>query len=430
MAILMLVSQSACAPARADTSSGRTGISEALFDYEAFHQNPELGKKEIETAKRVKQRLEALGFVHFESIAGLPTAVIAVLDTGKPGPTIALRAELDARPGDESTSLPYASKVHGVMHSCGHDAHTAILLGAARVLQARRTALRGRVVFIFQPAEEVAGGADDIVSDGVLDRLGVRAVFALHSAPGLPVGVIQLSPGPILAGSNYFIAKITGAGSHAAAPFEGDDVIVATARSVERLVELPARKLDLLEHPTVISVTSITAGDVKASNVLPTQAEFRGTVRSFDDVDKTVVTAAGATLRQLIENQLSAWAAAQHVSASIELRKGSPPTVNDAALFSIMIASIREKWGASALSNQLRGMFSEDFSYYTAGRPSLYASLGIAKDGLGTEPVHTNKFSVHPDALEVGIRWMSLITEVALAKIDSIKESPEKARER
>jgi amidohydrolase len=418
--VLSFVSLCRCAtakPAAITAADVAPVMDEVRADFEEFHRHPELGKQEIETSRRVRARLRAVGFTRFEDIPALPTAVVAVLDTGRPGPTIALRSELDARPGDETTGLPYASTVKGVMHSCGHDAHAAILLGAARVLFARRSALRGRVVFVFQPAEETPGGADDIVADGVLDRLHVKAIFALHSAPGLAVGKVELTAGPVLAGSTYFTGHVHGAGSHAAAPFEGDDVVASAARIVDRLVDLPARHLDGIAHPAVISVTALAAGDVKAANVLPTDAELRGTVRSFDDLEKTAVTAAGATLEGLIASQVSGWATALHVTATLEWRRGSPPTVNDPALAARLTPALRDAWGKGDLGEQPRAMFSEDFAFYTSGRPALYVSLGVAKGDLGKQPVHTNAFSVHPDALEAGVRWTALVADVALRSL-------------
>src|SRR4029077_16525947 len=172
----------------------------------------------FETSKLVRRRLEELGFTQFVDVASLPTAVVAMMDTGRPGKTIALRSELDARPGTEATGLPFSSTVPNRVHSCGHDAHAAILLGVAEVIKTNESLFAGRIVFVFQPAEETAGGADDIVRENVLSKLGVEAMLAQHSAPGLAVGKFQVSPGAIMAGSSYFTVDIKGKGGHAATP--------------------------------------------------------------------------------------------------------------------------------------------------------------------------------------------------------------------
>ena len=422
LAFLFIFVTCSCRPAEAAPPQ-ETDIVSAVMpkvreDFEAFHRHPELGKKELETSKRIRARLTGMGFKAFESVNGLPTAVIAVLDSGKPGPTIAFRAELDARKGDEATGLPYASKIRdpNLMHSCGHDAHAAILLGTAQVLVGQKATLSGRVVFVFQPAEETPGGADDIVADGVLKRLGVQAIFALHSAPGLPVGQVQLSPGPILAGSSYFTVKISGRGSHAAAPFEGDDVVAGAARLAVDLTTFPARHLDLIAHPAIVSVTNFQAGDGKSLNVLPTDAMFQGTIRSFDAIDAPID--GKDSLRAQLTSFLEREAKAHGYTMTLEIRNGPPPTVNHEALFRSVTANL--EW-PTPIRAQLRGMFAEDFAFYTPQHPSLYFSLGVAKDNLGFEPVHTNRFSVHPDALAVGVR---LFVKIALAAPQSLKSLP------
>jgi amidohydrolase len=378
-------------------------------DFEAIHRHPELGKHEVETAKLVRRRLGEMGFRDFVEVKGLPTAVIAVLDSGRPGKTIALRSELDARKAVEKTKLPYASEAPGLMHSCGHDAHAAMLLGAAEVLMARKDTLRGRVVFLFQPAEESPGGADEIVADGVLDRLQVTAMFAQHASPPLPVGEVRISPGPTMAGSNYFTATVHGKGSHAATPAEGGDVVLAAAQLARDLSEYPARHLDLVSHPAVISVTTFNAGDAESLNVLPTEAKFQGTLRTFDDIKAPIGTS--PSLFDRLQAYVAASSAAHGVTTQLDLQAASPPTRNDPALYASLIGPLRAHWPAGKLADAPRGMFSEDFSFYTSGRPCLYFSLGVAKDGLGLVSPHSDEFSVHPDALPIGV---TLLTTVAM----------------
>lgn len=375
-------------------------------DYQSLHREPELGKKEQKTAAYIRSRLRDAGYLDFLPVNGLPTAVIAVLNTGKPGPTVCFRAELDGRPQAEESGLPYASQIANAMHSCGHDAHAAILLNAAQALSEEHSGLRGTIVFLFQPAEETPGGADDVVRDGLLKRLGVSSIFALHCAPGLPVGKFELYRGPVLAGSNYFSVVVHGRESHAATPQEGDDVLLAAAKLVRDLAELPARHVDSVHDPTVVSITCFSAGDSQARNVLPRQAVFEGTIRSFHPLAEGVE--GRPPFEKILRERLERLSAVYHVESTLDLRRGAPVTVNSEALYDELMPQLKH-----ALSDTLRQgdryLFSEDFAYYTETLPALYFSLGIAKDGLGNEPVHTSRFSVHPDALQRGVAfWQAL----------------------
>ncbi len=370
--------------------------------YHRIHQQPELGKKEFITSKLVRARLEQLGITQFVDVPSLPTAVVGLIDTGRPGKTVALRAELDARPGTEATGLPFASTIPDCMHSCGHDAHAAILLGAAEVIKKHLDLFSGRVVFLFQPAEETAGGADDVVRDKILSNLNVTTMVAQHSAPGLPVGKFQISPGAVLAGSSYFTVDVKGRGGHAATPHETDDVLTGATAMVTEIVRLPARSLDVLRHPCVISVTYLNSGETTALNVLPPSAQFRGTIRSFDALDDQI--AGKESIRTLFMRTITGSAAERGLSATVDLHNGPPPTLNDSALYCSLVPLLAKRLGEEALSTGERGMFSEDFAYYTPVVPCLYFSLGIQKDGLGNESVHTNKFTIHPDALRYGVR--------------------------
>ncbi|RWE07694.1 MAG: amidohydrolase [Mesorhizobium sp.] len=382
--------------------------------YSYLHENPELGKAETKAHDFLLERLEAIGGFAFVKIESLPTAIVAVMDTGQAGPVIALRSELDARqlnPGQvEPSEHQPRSLLDGFMHNCGHDVHTAILLGTAELVARHRDRFLGKIVFIFQPAEEVAGGADDIVKDGILDQLKVEAVFALHSAPGLAVGSIAIAPGSVLAGSSYFTLNLTGKSSHAAAPFEGSDIPMLAAELAQSLSYLPARKVDIANRPMVISVTRLKA-ESSASNSLPSDAEIGGTIRAFED---PFIAADGAqSINAMITDLTARFAAANNIAAKWSLRPGAPPTRNDEGLFQRIVPKLQNAWPGTVTTTAWRGMFSEDFAYYTAKRPSLYFSLGIAKDGLGQAGVHTVDFTTHPDSFVEGVRLMSLAARIA-----------------
>ena len=381
--------------------------------YRSIHEHPELGKQEVETHDLLVSELQRLGYRDFVTSSRLPTAVIAVLDSHRPGPTIALRSEMDARKTQEPAGHSPRSKVDGLMHNCGHDAHAAILLGVASVLKEQESTLRGRVVFLFQPAEETKGGADDVVAEGILPRLGVRAIFAQHAAPGLPVGTVSISPGATLAGSTTLSILVHGRGSHAAMPWQGDDVPLAAAKIVQSLADLPARRIDLLRRPTVISVAYISAGDESSTNVLPTDAVIRGTVRSFEDIDHA--EKGTAALRADIEARIAGTTKAAGVTYDLKLEDGSPPTVNDPQLFASLIPQLQSSWPGVIDTTPVRFMVSEDFAFYTKSIPALYFGLGVERDGLGSAGVHSPEFTIHPAALTEGVRLLALTARTALS---------------
>lgn len=376
-----------------------------------IHEHPELGKHETATHDLLLAAMKKIGFTTFVQSARVPTAVIAVLDTKRPGPTIGLRAEMDARPDSEPAQHNPRSQLAGVMHSCGHDAHAAMLLGAADVLWRNQAALTGKIVIIFQPAEEVAGGADDIVNEGILKALGVQAMFAQHVAPRMPVGTVSIAPGPSLAGSNSFTLTVRGKESHAAQPSDGSDVPGALATLVRGLIELPARRLDISNRPAIISVTYMQTGDTTALTTLQPVGIARGTIRAFETVDPTVAT--DTSIKSMITEYLQGTAPGLRVTTEFTLRRGSPVTTNDQTLFDKTVSALRNTWPGTVNTAPYRGMFSEDFSYYTQAVPSLYFGLGIARDTLGQVGVHSAEFTIHPAALDEGVRLLVLVAQIA-----------------
>jgi len=383
-----------------DVSSVRA-FTRATYRY--LHENPETGKNEHNAKRYIADALTRLGGFEIVDVPGLPTAVIAVLDTQRQGVTIALRAELDARPLDQGQTEPQnhdpRSRIDGVMHNCGHDAHAAMLLGAAKHIAANRRNFRGRTAFVFQPAEETAGGADDIVASGVLQKLGVQAVFAQHCAPKMPVGRIQLVRGTPLAGSTGFNLLLQGKESHAATPYAGSDLTLVAARFIGELTTLPARRMDIANRPMVISVTQMST-NAQTRNGLPSEVELRGTIRAFENLETPPEDV--ISISNLLRERIANLAAANDVDATLTLTRGSPPTRNDDVLFDTVYPPLKRIWGTSLSSPVWRGMFSEDFAFFSESFPALYFSLGIMRDGLGEADTHSRDFTLHPDALDVG----------------------------
>ncbi len=371
--------------------------------YERLHRNPEMGHAEFETAKVIRAELERAGFSEFVDAPSLKTEVIAVLRTERPGPTICLRAELDALEILEDSTHDLCSVVPGRMHACGHDAHAAMLLGAALRLKNDQR-VNGTVVFLWQPAEEIKGGADDLVNDSTLHKLGVEKMFAQHVFPGLPVGVVRIAPGPVLAGSNYYSVTVQGRGSHAAYPHQGDDVPSCLANIAAGLTSLPARKMNVLEEPCIMSVAWIDCDTSHTYNVLPGECSFGGTVRAYIDIADSIQN--GGTIESLMTQYITNTAEAYGCTAALRLRRGAPPTVNNPQLCDALLAAAHEFPALRADGQSIQRMTAEDFAYYTHEFPSLYFSLGIAQDGLGEGGIHTSEFTIHPDALAVGADLM------------------------
>ncbi|PIE03571.1 MAG: hypothetical protein CSA81_01505 [Acidobacteria bacterium] len=380
--------------------------------YRQFHEYPELGNVEFQTCEYIQESLIQAGFTQIIELPNLLTAVIAVWDTGREGPTIGLRSEMDARPTQEPAHHDPCSKINGVMHNCGHDIHAAILLGTAHAIANDDSAFRGKIVFVFQPAEEVRGGADDIVACGILKELGIQALFAQHVAPGTPVGRWTISPGAVMAGSNYFNITLKGQGSHAADPSAGSDLPLVAARLVETLSSIPARSLDILNQPMVMSVTQITTGEHSALNVIPTQVTLGGTIRAFYDLDSPGDN--GKSARDVIMQVINGVVATYDVEIDFELRKATPPTQNHNDLFDLIIPQLQSAMAPGALKvTHGRGMFSEDFAYYTPHHPCLYFSLGVMKGEKGKNGVHTPEFDVHPDTLPQGLFFLWTLAKIA-----------------
>ena len=399
-------------PVNESPSSKRTsktrpyqGIDVRSF-YEHIHKTPELGKAEFKTAEFLRSKLKDFGYSEFVDEPTLPTAVIAVLNTGKEGPTICFRAEMDARKCQEETGLSFASTTPGIMHNCGHDAHAAILLETAHKLMMESSSLRGKFVFLFQPAEESAGGADDIVNDGVLKKLGVQAIFAQHCASGVEVGKHTLHGGAIMAGSNTFSVKLSGTGGHAAQPHERDDLAGLSSLITLELERIPARCFDVVQYPTVCNV-STSKWSSEQVNVAPDTITLGGTVRAFYGIDDKLFR--GKSFRELFEQLVNGLSNAYGVKPEISLKPGSPVTVNDPKLCDRVLKLLSSD--KISVEDAERSMFAEDFAFYTAQIPSAYFGLGIARGAVGKDNVHSAHFNIDEDCLDSGVDLFMSIAE-------------------
>ena len=381
---------------------------EALYDQvvawrRALHQRPEVGFHEHETARFLREQLTALGGL--EVSRPTDTSVLAVLRTGRPGPVLALRADIDALPIHEENDVAYRSLHDGVMHACGHDGHTAMLLGVATVLVRHRARLAGEVRFIFQHAEEVSpGGAEALVQRGVMD--GVEAVLGVHLWASLPVGRVALIPGPAMAAPDTFEITIEGQGGHAAIPQDTIDPVAIGALVVTGLQHIAARMVDPLE-PVVVSVTQFHAGT--ASNVIPNRAVLGGTVRTFD-------AALRARVPQLIDRLVQGTCAAHGARGVVRHTPGYRPVVNDPPLTARLAEVVREVLGEGVLAAMRPSMGGEDFSAYQQRAPGVFAFVGAGNAAVGADhPHHHPRFQVDEASLGQGMAYLLAATHALLA---------------
>ena len=362
-----------------------------------IHMYPELSGREFNTAEFVAERLREFGVDEvIENFAG-STAVVGLIRGKKDGPTVALRADMDALPTEEKTGKPYASKIKGVMHSCGHDAHTAMLLGAAKLLCQMRDRIHGSVKLIFQPCEERhdCKGAKWLVENGVLENPKVSAIFALHVFPELPSGVVGTKPGPFLASSDVFRVRIKGKSTHASRPHQGIDPVVISAQAVNTLHHIVSRYVDPLE-PAVLTIGKIEGGF--AENVIPDEVRFEGTIRTLNHEVRERIP-------KLMEKALWGITTAYGGAYEFEFEEGTPPLINDEKTTLFAIGKMRELLGEDRVVLLERPtMGGEDFSVYLQHVPGTFIRLGIRNEEKGiVYPLHNSRFDVDEDALPVGV---------------------------
>ncbi|HYC92694.1 MAG TPA: amidohydrolase [Thermoanaerobaculia bacterium] len=377
-----------------------------------IHQHPELGNREVRTAKLVADRLRALNIEVKEKVAH--TGVIGILKGGKPGKVVALRADMDALPVTEQVDLPFASKVRttyngqevGVMHACGHDAHVAILLGVAEVLAGMREQLPGTVKFIFQPAEEGApqgeeGGADLMVREGALENPKVDAIFGLHVGSRFAVGEIGYRPEGMMAAVDSFKIVVRGKQTHGAYPWLGVDPIVTASQIVLGLQTIPSRQLDSTLAPSVVTVGAIHGG--VRSNIIPDEVEMIGTIRSLEAKMREDIH---ARIRRTAESIASAAGA----TATVTITTGYPITYNDLALTERMAPTLRRVAGNANVRVVNPVLGAEDFSVFQQKVPGLFFWLGTRPKDQTPEQApsnHSPLFYVDESGLVLGVRAMA-----------------------
>jgi len=389
-----------------------------------FHQHPELGNRETRTAGIVAAHLRALGLEVRTGIAH--TGVVGILRGGLPGPNIGLRADMDALPVTERGDLPFASKATaeyagqtvGVMHACGHDSHTAMLMGVAEALAGMRKQLPGAVMFIFQPAEEgppagEEGGARLMLDEGLFKDFKPEAVFGQHVIAGIPSDSIHYRPGPFMAASDSFRIVVKGSQTHGSTPWRGVDPVVASAAIIGSAQTVVSREAELIKGPLVVSFGTIRGG--VRYNIIPDQVELTGTIRSFDPAMRTQ---AHENLRRVAENVAAAHKAS--VETHIPEQEGAPVLRNDPALVAAMLASL-ERAAPGNVKEVAPVTTAEDFAYYSEAAPVFFWFVGATAPDADMAKVpfnHSPDFVLDEAALKLGVRTM---LQVALDRLAMAK---------
>lgn len=380
-----------------------------------IHEHPELSNREVRTAKLVAEHLKRLGLEVQTGVAH--TGVVGLLKGGRPGPTVALRADMDALPVTEKTDVPFRSratgtyrgKTVGVMHACGHDVHTAVLMGVASTLVELKESLAGNVLFVFQPAEEGApdgeeGGASLMLKEGVFDKYSPRAAFGLHVTSNLRVGEIGVRSGPFYAASNRWRIEVIGKQAHGSRPWQGVDPILTAAQIITGLQGIVSRQVDLTENPAVISVGIIESG--VRNNIIPDRAEMIGTLRTFDDAQRDDIV---ARMKRIVENT----AEANGATATFTLQPdGYPVTYNDPELTERMIPTLQRVAGEEHVKRVNLVTGAEDFSFFARKVPSMYFQVGITpadQDPASAPSNHSDFFYVDERGIPVALRAMAQV---------------------
>lgn len=380
-----------------------------------LHMNPELSNREFETARLVAGKLTSLGLEVKTGVAG--TGVVGLLRGALPGPTVAIRADMDALPIQELNTFPYRSLNPGVMHACGHDFHTTIALGAATVLSAVKDRIRGNVKFIFQPAEEglppgEEGGAALMIKQGALDNPPVRAIFALHVWPELKVGEVGYAAGYLMASSDNFIIAIEGRSAHAARPQEGIDPVVLAAEVINSLQTIVSRAIDPTE-PAVITIGKIQGGT--RANIIAEKVEMEGTVRTLNDKVRERIPV-------FMENIIRGLCGSYGASYSFKYEKGTPPLYNHPDLVQAMVPVLENALSPDQVVPVKPQMVAEDFALLAEKVPAFMYLLGVRSPGqVSAAPLHSPYFNPDERAIPVGIKAMCHLVLSALEQQAALK---------
>ncbi len=394
-----------------------TAIESKMIEWRRnIHQFPELSNREFKTGEKIAAHLKSLGIEVQEKVAF--TGVVGILKGGKPGPVIALRADMDALPVTERNSLPFASKEKttfngqetGVMHACGHDTHVAMLMATAEILAKNKSELKGTVKFIFQPAEEGApageeGGANLMVKQGVLENPKVDVIFGAHIQSISPLGRITYKPAGLMAASDWFKIKVYGKQAHGSAPWMGVDPIVVSAQIINSLQTVVSRSVNLTQEPAVVTVGRINAGI--RENIIPEYAEMGGTIRTLDTKMQDEIH---EKMRRIVTNVAESMGA----TAEIDIQKMTPVTYNDPALTEKMVASLQKAAGDGNVVRIPSVTGAEDFAFYQQKVPGFFFFVGAcppdkdpSKDAVGH---HTPDFMIDERGMLVGLKAMLNLT--------------------
>jgi amidohydrolase len=380
-----------------------------------LHRNPELGNREVRTAGIVASHLRSLGFdeVH-EKVAY--TGVVGVLKGGLPGPVVALRADMDALPVAEEVDVPFRSEVRtewngqacGVMHACGHDAHTAILMGVAEALAEIRARIAGTVKFIFQPAEETPpigenGGAKMMIGEGCMKNPDVDAIFGLHVTSVFPTGMIGYRSGPLMASADDFRVFVRGTQTHAAMPWRGVDPIVVTSQIVLGLQTIVSRRMNITHEPSVVTV-GVFQGGVR-HNIIPDEVKLEGTIRTFDEEQRTQIHEHVTRISEMI-------AAAGGATAKVHIHRWYDVTVNHPGLTEWSLPTLKRVAGDAQVKVVDKICGAEDFSFYQKEVPGFFYFMGCTpadRDASTAAPNHSPRFYVDEDCLKLGVKTLGAL---------------------
>jgi amidohydrolase len=380
-----------------------------------LHRNPELGNREVRTAGIVAAHLRALGFDEVrEKVAH--TGVVGVLKGGLPGPVVALRADMDALPVAEEVDVPFRSEARdqwngqscGVMHACGHDAHTAILMGVAEALAEIRARIPGTVKFIFQPAEETPpigedGGAKMMIEQGCMKGPDVAAIFGLHVTSVFPTGMIGYRSGPLMASADDFRVFVRGTQTHAAMPWRGVDPIVVTSQIVLGLQTIVSRRMNITHEPSVVTV-GVFQGGVR-HNIIPDEVKLEGTIRTFDEEQRDEIHGHVTRISEMI-------AAAGGASAKVHIHRWYDVTVNHPGLTEWSLPTLGRMAGESQVKVVDKVCGAEDFSFYQKEVPGFFYFVGctpLDRDASTAAPNHSPRFYVDEDCLKVGVKTLGAL---------------------